>query len=211
MHNTQTAVSPHQLDIGHVFIWPYLLGTAHTTPTKIFTIPPETPCISLYIPSYQYLLLLLKHPVCLCIFHLTNIYYSSWNTLYISVYSILPIFTTPPETPCISLYIPSYQYLLLLLKHPVHLCIFNLTNTRCWAKSFPFDEKCKFLTFSSRNILHLPAAFVQIFASAFTSQRLLIVFLYYHKTPRSDMHKIKWPHPWASFSSTPRRRVGKWR
>jgi len=46
MPNIQTAVSPHQLKIGHVFIWTYLLGIVHTTTSF-------------------------------------NIYYSSWNILYI--------------------------------------------------------------------------------------------------------------------------------
>jgi len=31
MRNIQTAVSPHPLKIGHMFIWTYLLGTVHTT------------------------------------------------------------------------------------------------------------------------------------------------------------------------------------
>ena len=31
MRNIQTAVSPHPLEIGHVFLWTYLLGTVHTT------------------------------------------------------------------------------------------------------------------------------------------------------------------------------------
>jgi len=31
MRNIQTAVSPHLLKIGHIFIWTYLLGIAHTT------------------------------------------------------------------------------------------------------------------------------------------------------------------------------------
>jgi len=31
MHNIQTAVSPHPLKIGHMFIWTYLLRTVHTT------------------------------------------------------------------------------------------------------------------------------------------------------------------------------------
>ena len=31
MRNIQTAVSPHPLKIGHMFIWTHLLGTVHTT------------------------------------------------------------------------------------------------------------------------------------------------------------------------------------
>jgi len=31
MHNIQTAISPHPLKIGHMFIWTYLLRTVHTT------------------------------------------------------------------------------------------------------------------------------------------------------------------------------------
>ena len=31
MRNIQTAVSPHPLIIGHVFIWTYLLGTVRTS------------------------------------------------------------------------------------------------------------------------------------------------------------------------------------
>jgi len=49
MRNIQTAVSPHPLKIGHMFIWTYLRRIVHTTNSK-------------------------------------NIYYSSWNTLY--MYSI---------------------------------------------------------------------------------------------------------------------------
>ena len=40
MRNIQTAVSPHPMKIGHMFIWTYLLGMVHI----IFTIPLETPC-----------------------------------------------------------------------------------------------------------------------------------------------------------------------
>jgi hypothetical protein len=46
MRNIQTAVSPRLLKTGHMFLWIYLLGMAHT--------------IFFY-----------------------NIYYSSWNILYI--------------------------------------------------------------------------------------------------------------------------------
>ena len=31
MRNIQTAVSPHRLKIGHIFIWNYILGIVHTT------------------------------------------------------------------------------------------------------------------------------------------------------------------------------------
>jgi len=31
MRNIQTAVSPHTLKIGHIFIWTYLPGIIHTT------------------------------------------------------------------------------------------------------------------------------------------------------------------------------------
>ena len=31
MRNIQTAVSPHPLKNGHMFIWTYLLGIVHTT------------------------------------------------------------------------------------------------------------------------------------------------------------------------------------
>ena len=34
MRNIQTAVSPHPLKIGHMFIWTYLLGKVHTTTSK---------------------------------------------------------------------------------------------------------------------------------------------------------------------------------
>ena len=45
MRNIQTAVSPHPLQIGHMFIWNYLLGIVHN------------------IHLLKYLLFLLKHPV----------------------------------------------------------------------------------------------------------------------------------------------------
>jgi len=56
MHNIQTAVSPHPLKIGHMFIWTYLLGRVHTA------------------TSY-------------------NIYYSSWNTLYVCIHTKTHILT----------------------------------------------------------------------------------------------------------------------
>jgi len=49
MRNIQTAVSPHPLKIGHMFIWTYSLRIVYTTTSE-------------------------------------NIFYSSWNTLYICVY-----------------------------------------------------------------------------------------------------------------------------
>ena len=47
MRNIQTAVSPHPLKIGHIFIWTYLIGIVHNTvpPPKMFNIPPKTPCM----------------------------------------------------------------------------------------------------------------------------------------------------------------------
>jgi hypothetical protein len=47
--NIQTAVSPHPLKIGNMFILTYLLGIIHNTTPKMFTIPPETPCILCHI------------------------------------------------------------------------------------------------------------------------------------------------------------------
>jgi len=45
MRNIQTAVSAQPLKIGHMFMSTYLLGIYLLPPPKIFTIPPETPCI----------------------------------------------------------------------------------------------------------------------------------------------------------------------
>jgi hypothetical protein len=45
----------------------------------------------------------------------------------------------------------------------------------------------------------------------FVNKKKAFVFIYYYEAPRSGLHKIKRPHPWASFTSTPRRRVGKLR
>ena len=39
MRNIQTAVSPHPLKIGYMFIWTYLLGTVHTTTWNALYIP----------------------------------------------------------------------------------------------------------------------------------------------------------------------------
>jgi len=65
---------------------PYIVGFPEG-PEKIFTIPPETPRILLGFQRDQkkYLLFLLKHPVYCWVSRGTrkNIYYSSWNTLYI--------------------------------------------------------------------------------------------------------------------------------
>jgi len=47
----QTTVPSNPLKIGHMFIWNYLLGIFPTTTSKIFTIPPETPCILILFNS----------------------------------------------------------------------------------------------------------------------------------------------------------------
>jgi len=60
MRNIQTAVSSHQLKIGHMFIWTYLLGTVHTaTSQNIHYSSWNTLCIYvIYIYIYIYLRIL---------------------------------------------------------------------------------------------------------------------------------------------------------
>jgi hypothetical protein len=48
MHQLQTAVSSHPLKTGHMFIELIYSEESILPPPKIFTIPPETPCVYTY-------------------------------------------------------------------------------------------------------------------------------------------------------------------